>query len=406
MKSDISVTLQENQQSRVRTGFRNFRQNLASSPLKAQLDQLRGYNDTLQRLLYDRNLPSSRKTTSNSVVLPHRDCSDAKHIYSAMCNAYRCDCENPHLANIELPQIASLPYQAYQLGGHNARRLQLLFPVQDTLSNKAAISVCECLEDRSDTIQDLCMFVKTVCDSNQLDSEITEEGLGILRSDEKKYKIEAPLETTEPHPSQVTVSLEDLTGAQSTLSRRDRISLALRLSYAILQYYSTGWIDTSWTWKDFSVAQAEGRRHDESPLFVTQKFYSTSTKSATSDATNTAQAAGIWACIGEPILTRLGFALIELALGKRLTDLRDGNTDQGMHPDMADFFTARNILKSGQVRREEGRAYEDVVRACLEHQFLCRSEIRSLDSRNTSFHNDVEQSIIAPLHSMWTETWG
>lgn len=323
-----------------------------------------------------------------------------------MCNAYRCNCENPHIANLELPSIAPPAYQTYDFHGSNEHRLQLSFPVQDNLSSKAEVSVYECLDDRSDAISDLCHLVRRFCDSNDIEPDFSEEELGILQSDEKKYKLEAPQRARGLHPSESTITLEELTGSQSTLSRRDRMSLALRLSYAILQYYSTGWIDPGWSWKDFLVAQTDGQRPDESHLFVSQKFYSASHKSSSSESTQNNQAGGIWDPIGEPILTRLGFALIELALGQRLAELREVSVDQSMPPDMLDFFTARHLLKTGRVMRQESRAYEDVVRACLEHQYLCRSEVKSLDSRNTSFQRDVEQSIIVPLQSIWTEAWG
>lgn len=268
------------------------------------------------------------------------------------------------------------------------------------------ISVYECLEDRGDSIEDLCSFVKTFCDSNNIDPKVTEEGIGILRSEQKKYKLETPTNSKKLHISQSTVSLEELTSPRSTtLSRRDRISLALRLSYAILQYYKTGWIDDSWTWRDFSMATTEDQKPDESHLFVTQRFYSSSTKSSEIIAPDRPVSGGFWEALGEPRLTRLGFALIELALGKRLAELRDKSYD-GMDPDMVDFCTARNLLRSGRIMREEGRAYHEVVWACIEHQFLCRSEIRALDSRQPTFHQDVEQSILTPLHCMFTETWG
>ncbi len=154
------------------------------------------------------------------------------------------------------------------------------------------------------------------------------------------------------------------------------------------------------------MAKSANAKPDESHLFVTQKFYSASSSSVTRKLNSSTLLTGIWFGIGEPILTRLGYALIELALCKRLSDLRDKSLGDNMDPDLADYFTAMNILKSGIIGHEEGKGYETVVRVCLEHQFIGRSGKKTLDSRDPSFHKDVEECVIAPLHCMWTENWG
>ena len=88
-------------------------------------------------------------------------------------------------------------------------------------------------------------------------------------------------------------------------------------------------------------------KDDNKQVFVTGRFYSTqralsptANKSAHSAATSL-----FWSCFGEPILTRLGFALIELALGKRLSQLRPLNVDPNGDQDMLDFMTARQVAR-------------------------------------------------------------
>lgn len=183
------------------------------------------------------------------------------------------------------------------------------------------------------------------------------------------------------------------------------MSLALRLSYAILQYYSTGWIDPSWSWKDFSLTDEP--KFEDSHLFVKQKFYS-SCGAEPGIRSDNGSVSGIWGPIGEPILTRLGFALIELALGRRLSEMRDVNIDKSLPDDYQDYLTAMNVLKSGKVRREEGKGYEEVVRVCLKHEFWSNTDasMKTLDSAEPTFHKDVEKLVIAPLHCLWSETWG
>lgn len=259
-----------------------------------------------------------------------------------------------------------------------------------------AISIRECDDDQNEPIPDLCNFVKTFGGT----PGTTENELGILQSEKRKYRLQSPGSNNQE--TRDTVSLDELTSSdKSSLPRADRISLAVRLTYAIIQYYSTGWIDPEWTWKNFSISGHEYKYSDLSQLFVAQKFYSASGQTA-----KPAIWVG-WESIGEPKLTRLGFALIELALGKRLSEMRDATIDPNMDPDAQDYFTATRLLNTGRILREEGEGYENVVRACLEHQFRdAHYTMKYLDSRNATFHKDVEQCILKPLHCMWKEPWG
>lgn len=278
-------------------------------------------------------------------------------------------------------------------------------PTSTTRRRHSSFSVSESQEDHfSQPIPDLCVFVKTL----DVDVRVSDTVFDImgLQETRKKYKLHVSSSTGELSATRSVVCLEDLIDSSQgpVLSRKERISLALRLSHVVLQFYSTPWIDGCWTWRDFCVVKDEEKR-DALQLFVTQRFYSTRNSSMNSQDRDKMISA-FWKCIGEPILTRLGFALIELALGKRLAEMRDLNSSTTDDPDMLDMITAQTLLKSGQVESQEGQSYEDVVRACLYHQFLSRSVVRDLNSTESNFQNDVERCIIAPLHSIWIDSWG
>lgn len=250
------------------------------------------------------------------------------------------------------------------------------------------ISICECdgnyIEDQKGTLTDLCLFGRSF-DSH---CHISNTRIGILKIKEKLYELHAPLSV-----SQNIICLDNLLqGQQCLLSRRERITLALRLSYAILQFYSTPWIESCWTWRDFCIDQ-----QNDLELFVTRKFYSSRTNANYSKPNSE-----FWDICGEPILTRLGYALIELALGKRLGQLRSEGQYNSKDPDMLDYLTAKSLVESGRIMQEESRRYESVVKACLYHQFLTTSDLKVIDSRQSSFQEDVERCIIAPLHTLWT----
>jgi len=189
------------------------------------------------------------------------------------------------------------------------------------------------------------------------------------------------------------------------LDHRTRMDLALNLSLAILQYYSTPWIDDWWTWKDFCMLKDDSRQ-----VFVTGKFYSTQrpsspTATAAKKLTHTATASQFWECFGEPVLTRLGFALIELAMGRRLSQLRPANMDPSMDQDMLDTFTAKSLLADGSVFQEAGQLYTDAVQACLSHQVTMDSGTRSLDSRHPDFQQDLERFVVGPIKDYHKATW-
>jgi hypothetical protein len=258
-----------------------------------------------------------------------------------------------------------------------------------------ALSICECIEDNNE-IPDLCNLVKSLSDSNST-TNVSGKDMGILSSEQKKYKLQLPQEPRE------MISLDEVTNFESKprLPRGDRIKLAVTLTYAILQYYSTGWIDQGWTWKDFSVTSKDSKTSDLSQLFVGQRFYSASGQAAKPTSWRG------WEPLGEPILTRLGFALIELAMGQRLKDMQDATIDPNMDSDAQDYYTALRLLDTGRIMREEGKIFERVVKACIKHQFTdSHYGKKYLDSQEETFHKDMEQCVLKPLHCMWKEPWG
>ncbi|MCJ1266835.1 hypothetical protein MMC22_006720 [Lobaria immixta] len=408
---------------RFRASLRNVKHCLPHSSFQERLDSLKNYNVDLDRLLADRSyisIPNYRKATAPLKKYLRRDCSCAIDIYNAIYDGYRCDCDAPHFAKFGLPRISE------NFGRDNSdlgigEQFELVFSVDvsglddsfststlvsestaddATTSMTRRVSISEYNNDSSDEgykpIQELCNLLKTI----DPDKEDAITRLGILKLREKQYELQTPICTQGIASCQDMVCLEHhLAGPRSTLSRKERIDLALRLSYAILQFYSTPWIEACWTWGDFCID-----KQNDSQLFVTRKFYSRSREPTTE--TGNSPTSEVLAIFGEPILIKLGFALIELAIGKRLVELRPDNQTKNMDPEMLDFVTAKELVASGHIMREEGRAYQGVVNACLFHQFICRSQLERIDSSRPTFQEDVEQCIIEPLHTMWTTSWG
>ena len=414
------------------------------------------HNSLLVRLLTDYSLPhnaASRKVPAPIRQFLRRDSSYAIDLYDAICVGYQCDCDVPHVANFSVPRISSRTLTK----NNSLRQFDLLFPIEDELGapddrfktvkeqcwsteyvsaqrpgfdsgmlnmmrpqlntpgftdgtvNKMtkrrirSLSICECKDSgvhgKYGLNPDLCFLIKSL---DTKDSS-ADTYLGILQMKKKQYQLQMQLSEQSVTATQDLKSLDDLLTARCfLLSRRERIGLALKLSYAVLQFYSTPWIEHYWTWRDFCLDD-----NDDPQLFITRKFYSTR-KGASASSSNESLTSGILPPYREPILTRLGFALIELALGKRLSELRPVQSNWSLDPHTLDLRTAQKLVESGRISQEEGRVYEDIVSVCLNHQVYSPSQSRiiTLKSGAPNFQENVEQCIIAPLHTIWTTCWG
>lgn len=243
---------------------------------------------------------------------------------------------------------------------------------------------------------------------------------GVLGDDAKRYTVRAPRK----HASMKIMSMEEWLTSCGTESKRMRVraELAMNLAATILQFYPTAWIEKTWTWQNFSVARDESSHN----LVITQRFWSlglprASLKSAPPTPSR------FWTMFQylDPMLVRLGFALIELALGKRLSEIRvgsnadkdskdvkDDSDDDGWDPkkqrdvDLADYCTAIGILESNEIEDEVGVAYQQVVDACLRCHVISDTGPKWLKSNSTKFGSELEQFVVEPLRRHHSSIWG
>ncbi|KAL8941509.1 MAG: hypothetical protein Q9216_002191 [Gyalolechia sp. 2 TL-2023] len=401
---------------RFRSRIRQVKQNLPQSSLKQRLDTLTAYNIQLQRLLADRSLPSnahSHSTSKPSRRYLRRDPSRVVDLYNAICEGYRCNCKVPHLANFSLPRISDkIRTDSGLVGGW---QFELLFAAKasefddassdshvgleglmttwsridiggETISTSRRVSVTECNSDddsgSSGSMLDLCILADAVhpgdCSTDRL--------LGYLRQKERQYQLKSLSASGDKSTPNVKCLDHLLTDERFLLSRRERIRLALSLSHAILSFYSTPWIDAHWTWRDFCID-----RENEGQLFATRRFYS-DRKEALGPGDHAAPTSCLWAIHGEPTLTRLGFALIELALGKKLAELRPDHGYHSSDPDTLDFLTAKTVVDSGQIMRAESQAYEDVVKSSSLEQDPDSKDFYPKKIRNISWRVSSDRS--------------
>lgn len=165
------------------------------------------------------------------------------------------------------------------------------------------------------------------------------------------------------------------------------IGFALKLSYSILKLSSTPWVDADWIWENILVTM-ENDPHVEPEVFIVHELESAddNLRRLLNRANANSQV------LKEPILTRLGFALTELAFRKRF----DVSDDVLMHQ------LALELSDSGQIAMKEGRIYGDVVKACLTHSYSSGSEIKTINSSLPNFQDAVQEAVLGPLHNLWS----
>ncbi|KXH63448.1 hypothetical protein CSAL01_04562 [Colletotrichum salicis] len=258
--------------------------------------------------------------------------------------------------------------------------------------------------DNGREIYDMCDLVKSL-DKNVANTRRSYQIVGTLGHGGRHFAAR-PIDpaTTDNHVISLDEKLPE--AEEWLLSRQQRVDIAQRLALAIVQFWSTSWIDRWWTWRDFSVKDGDAR---EVQLFVTRTIFA-----PTSEAKPTGTPARIWRFLREPLLVRLGFALIELALGMRLSRWRElrkyGNTTvTGFGEDSQDerdYDTALTILGRKILQEEVSVAYQAVVEACLKCEVVRETGAISLTTAANSFSEDVDREILQPLSEYFETNWG
>lgn len=169
---------------------------------------------------------------------------------------------------------------------------------------------------------------------------------------------------------------------------------ALKLSYSILLSSSTPWVQLDWSW-DNILAMREGENSPtpgEIHVVIVQKLH-------TPD--EGIQQAFLWAeaksdkLILGAFIERLGFALIDLAFGKKLCSSgNDGKDDDTM------YKMAMRLCDTGQIAMRAGQIYEKVVKACLTQLYRSGSEIKTINPSRPDFQIAAYEAILSPLHDL------
>ncbi|ERF71223.1 hypothetical protein EPUS_08141 [Endocarpon pusillum Z07020] len=274
-------------------------------------------------------------------------------------------------------------------------------------SRSCSISVVKCINPAVEQIVDLCKTIKSVdvSEGGQQDSK----SIGALPTvGTDTYELLADQSEKDSSVQNMT-TLEDIfTSNSCKLARGVRVELAVHLTTAVLQLCLTPWITSSWSWGDFSIAGLEGRQLDNLSLFITHQFYSQYKGHSISSISDQSDSSLLRLTPGEPAVTRLGFALIELAFGKRLASMQGQFQNISGDPYYRDLAIAAALMNSGCILHEEGVRYHQAVLTCLKQEVQTPDGYgkKSLSFKDPIFQQDAANAILKPLVDLWTDFGG
>ncbi|KAL8665548.1 MAG: hypothetical protein Q9168_007679 [Polycauliona sp. 1 TL-2023] len=189
-------------------------------------------------------------------------------------------------------------------------------------------------------------------------------------------------------------SLEDLLqttkhmGADS-LSRKDRLRIAVILASSVLQLDGTSWLKSGWSSNDIYFHYKDGhisQQPQPQPYLSWQRCCNTDV----SCSMETLRVASNH-MIRNEVLLALGLTLVELCFGRTLTDMRKPE-DIATSDEVATRVATATRLHS-RVYDEMGGPYGDVVRRCLFQLF----DVRELRLDIEEVQQKVFDTVITPL---------
>jgi hypothetical protein len=194
-----------------------------------------------------------------------------------------------------------------------------------------------------------------------------------------------------------STTLAEVYKKQSSLSRKNRVQLALTLAWGVLQISPTSWLKGKWT-KDNILLVTDTTTK---PLpYLSHRFESSRRDSMLSTLSPTTRdQVGEW--VNNTSLFALGVFLLEMCYNRPIEDLaasneKDGN---GETSDYTPILTAMRLSKLAQ--EEMGVCYAQAIKACLEFPKIDMSTDTDGKPANFSkFATIIMRDIIGPLEKV------
>ena len=240
-------------------------------------------------------------------------------------------------------------------------------------------------------INDICTAVYGQCGVRQGIGFLTDESL-----DQHRHNVylvdENVRQGFDPKSLEYLLQVSKKRGPGFSLSRRDRLYIAVTLASSVLQLGETSWLKRQWRSGDILFLPLEDRkastpRVDFAHPYVSWKISLEDANTAlVADASHTTIAHRI----PSEVLFVLGITLTELCFGQNIYDMRIED-DADKTEMITNFNTASRLID--YVYNESGSRYGDVVRRCLK----CPPDVRDASLDNEEFQEAVFESIVTPL---------
>lgn len=240
-------------------------------------------------------------------------------------------------------------------------------------------------------IHDICTTVHEYRGVRQSIGFLTDESVGQHRHN--VYSVDEKLrQGVDPKSLEYLLQVSKQRGQAFSLSRRERLYIAVTLASSVLQLDGTLWLKSQWRSGDILFLPLEDRnvstpRVDFAHPYVSWKV---SPQDANIALDADADRTTIAHRIPSEILFVLGITLTELCFGQNIYDMRVQD-DNDTTEIMTNFNTASRLID--YVYGESGNRYGDVVRRCLK----CPPDVRDASLDNEEFQEAVFESIVTPL---------
>ena len=284
------------------------------------------------------------------------------------------------------PSLDKTGIDATNVGPQISSRSVRFAPVSEPIT-EARASHDSLIDHDCDPIPDMCA---TLCTSHNLKKAI---GFLVDEEDEKRkhyvYRTDTGIDS-EPNSRSLG---ELLSGAQQesftvSLSRGDRLQIAVTLASSVLQLDGTSWLKSEWTSNDIYFHNKDGKVSGISYSYPYLPWRPCMAHSNNPCAVNSARLEHLVdRC---QILLALGLTLVELCFGRTLSEMQKLE-DHGPNEDITKYGTARRLLNS--VYNEMGTSYGDVVRRCLLQPF----DVRDMSLDNEDLQQKVFDDVVTPL---------
>ena len=240
-------------------------------------------------------------------------------------------------------------------------------------------------------INDICTAVYGQCGVKQGIGFLTDELLGPHQHD--VYLVDEEVrDGTDPKSLEYLLQVSKQRIPGFSLSRRDRLYIAVTLASSVLQLDGTLWLKRQWRSGDIVFLPLEDQKASRLRVDCANPYVSCKVSPQDANAALVADVSGntIAHRIPSEVLFVLGITLTELCFGQNIYDMRI-DEDMDKTEMLTNFNTASRLID--YVYNESGSRYGDVVRRCLK----CPPDVRDASLDNEEFQEAVFESIVTPL---------